>query len=722
MKLSMVRRALYVLAAVLLGTLYSLPPASASGNNNPEVLASETNSLQITTAPQISGDGRYVAYQTVVDGDQYRIAIKDRQTGAINNVQTASSGEGVDSFYLSKDAKYIAYTTYATGIDPRADGRNAYGYRMSVATKVSQLVTIDSDGTPYPVSKLAISDDGSKVLWNKSLDNTGQNFSACFRNIAAATTSCPVNRSPVLSFGSGRYIFSQEGSSDYYRYDITTGQEIPFNMNGSLTLPAVFSSDGHYGVNYAYDNDLNAYGLVKVNVDTNEATTRIFSGDGTIEGHMPAQGGRFENLSLSANGNVAAFTVYLGGVMYFSTGNETPQVATYNFNTDKVSTLSRNRWANYSDYGAATADAAALTNDGLLAVFGSSATNLGDNAGSYANRIYINGTDGTTSGQTDTIKPVAGLITPQQSTKDINDTETFSVPVSDDNSGVTQAEFYLTDNNQGSPSFARPSAVTKSAATKSALTAPAAPSTAIKFPGQYFYGTLTKMTIANGVATGIIGSDVPDSDYTITVHVQDTAGNWSDDSSTAQLSVTGLRSDDTPPVVTGTTDPAPNAASWNNTAVTINWTSTDPEPSAGEPTQPDPTTASNQGKNTYTSDQSCDPAGNCATGSLDVWIDSVLPGGTFTGSDKIKRKQDDRVTGTSTDTTSGVTRVDIVGLNGNTLSSDAGQVTISCNTARTSCTWSADATSLAKGHQTLTLKVTDTAGNVYATTKSYNIS
>ena len=83
--------------------------------------------------------------------------------------------------------------------------------------------------------------------------------------------------------------------------------------------------------------------------------------------------------------------------------------------------------------------------------------------------------------------------------------------------------------------------------------------------------------------------------------------------------------DSVPPTVSGTPDRAPNAAGWYNADVTIDWHATDPAPSSGTPTDPANTVASLTGENTYTSGQSCDPDGNCATGSLTIKIDKAAP-------------------------------------------------------------------------------------------------
>jgi hypothetical protein len=91
--------------------------------------------------------------------------------------------------------------------------------------------------------------------------------------------------------------------------------------------------------------------------------------------------------------------------------------------------------------------------------------------------------------------------------------------------------------------------------------------------------------------------------------------------------------DDQPPVVTGNPDRAPNANGWYNAPVTITWTSIDPAPSSGTPNTPPPVTLSTEGANqTVTSAKSCDPAGNCATGTVTgLNLDMTPPAVSVTG-------------------------------------------------------------------------------------------
>ncbi len=84
--------------------------------------------------------------------------------------------------------------------------------------------------------------------------------------------------------------------------------------------------------------------------------------------------------------------------------------------------------------------------------------------------------------------------------------------------------------------------------------------------------------------------------------------------------------DDVAPSVSGTPDRGANAAGWYNADVTVDWQAADPDPSSGTPSDPPNTLASTEGANiTYTSAQSCDPANNCAIGSIQLSIDKTDP-------------------------------------------------------------------------------------------------
>ena len=91
--------------------------------------------------------------------------------------------------------------------------------------------------------------------------------------------------------------------------------------------------------------------------------------------------------------------------------------------------------------------------------------------------------------------------------------------------------------------------------------------------------------------------------------------------------------DDIAPTVTGAVSPAPNAAGWHRGPVTVDWQAVDPAPSSGDAGDPADTVVSTEGAiQSITSAPSCDQAGNCATGTVQVSIDLTAPTVTVTRS------------------------------------------------------------------------------------------
>lgn len=86
--------------------------------------------------------------------------------------------------------------------------------------------------------------------------------------------------------------------------------------------------------------------------------------------------------------------------------------------------------------------------------------------------------------------------------------------------------------------------------------------------------------------------------------------------------------DQVPPIVSAIADRGSNGADWYRGSVTVSFISRDPLPTSGQalPKFPPPIVLSSEGQNQLvTSAPSCDPAGNCATGTLRVSIDSTNP-------------------------------------------------------------------------------------------------
>src|SRR5205823_4328544 len=93
---------------------------------------------------------------------------------------------------------------------------------------------------------------------------------------------------------------------------------------------------------------------------------------------------------------------------------------------------------------------------------------------------------------------------------------------------------------------------------------------------------------------------------------RDKAGN------TASASVT-VNLDKTPPTVTGSVAPTPNAAGWNDSNVTVTFTCSDA--GSGVDVCPAPVTVSTEGSGQIISGTAKDKAGNSATATVTVNLD-----------------------------------------------------------------------------------------------------
>jgi hypothetical protein len=106
---------------------------------------------------------------------------------------------------------------------------------------------------------------------------------------------------------------------------------------------------------------------------------------------------------------------------------------------------------------------------------------------------------------------------------------------------------------------------------------------------------------------------------TVAVQYRDAAGNWTDNF-TASIVV-----DTTPPVVTGTLDPAANAAGWNNSDVTITWSASDPESGITSGPTPASSTATLELAGQDFTSQATNGAGLIGTGLVTVNLDKTAP-------------------------------------------------------------------------------------------------
>ncbi len=112
--------------------------------------------------------------------------------------------------------------------------------------------------------------------------------------------------------------------------------------------------------------------------------------------------------------------------------------------------------------------------------------------------------------------------------------------------------------------------------------------------------------------------------------------------------------DNVPPVITAQVSPAPNAAGWNNTNVTVTFTCTDN--SSGVATCPAPVTVTTEGANQVVSGTATDKAGNSASTSVTLKIDKTPPSLTIASpaNNSTVSTATVQLTGTASDALSGI--------------------------------------------------------------------
>lgn len=163
-----------------------------------------------------------------------------------------------------------------------------------------------------------------------------------------------------------------------------------------------------------------------------------------------------------------------------------------------------------------------------------------------------------------------------------------------------------------------------------------------------------------------------------------------------------------PPTVTGAPDHEPNAAGWYNSDVTITWSATDPKPSSGAPTTPQPTAANQEGTINYTSSPSCDPSGNCSSGTIAINLDKTAPAlGVPEWTNNPKLTTDTAtLTILANDNVSGIDRVEYFVDDNDPGFGNAVQVTVDNGAATISF-----GTDLPAGTHKITVRTQDLAGN-----------
>lgn len=329
--------------------------------------------------PAISGDGRYVVFQSdatnLVAGDTNNatdIFLHDRTTGATTRVSVASDGTqgNGDSVTpsISANGRYVTFTSIASNLVPGDTNNDRDVFVRDLVAGTTELASVSSDGTHgnsasggLGAGPPKISGDGRYVVFGSIASNLVANDTngwddIFLRDRVAGTTE----RVSIATDGTQGNGHSMYGSvSDDGRF-------------------AAFFSDA----NNLVAGDTNATSDVFLRDRLMGVTVRLSEGPGGLQANGPS---RFP--VVSADGRTIAFQSDASNLVPYDT-NATTDVFLYHMTGRSIERASVPDGGGEAN-GASTSGS--LSSDGDVVAFQSDASNLVPNDGNAATDIFARG-------------------------------------------------------------------------------------------------------------------------------------------------------------------------------------------------------------------------------------------------------------------------------------------------------------------------------------------
>jgi len=419
--------------------------AEAQAIDTMELVSVASNGVQgnnYSVNSSISNDGRYIAFESgasnLVSGDTNNasdIFVRDRQTGQINRISIASNGTQGNSASLqpaiSGDGRYVAFNSYASNLvsgDANGsddifvyDRQNGQTSLVSVATNGTQgsyssQPSISADGRYVAFFSLAsnIVDGDTNGLGDVFVHDrqTGQTI-----RVSIASDGTQANGASTGSSISsdGRYITFEStasnlvtgdtnGTHDIFIHDQQIGQTTRISIASDGTQAnnasqwSSISGDGRYVAFYSnasnlVNNDTNGYTDVFVHDRQSRQTSRIsIASDGT------QSNGSSLRLSLSNNGRYVMFESEANNLVSGDTNN-TEDVFIHDRQTGQISRVSV---ATSGTQGNSYSNLPSTSADGRYIAFESGASNLVNNDTNSTVDIFVASLSTTTPPNTQT--------------------------------------------------------------------------------------------------------------------------------------------------------------------------------------------------------------------------------------------------------------------------------------------------------------------------------
>jgi hypothetical protein len=183
--------------------------------------------------PSISGDGRYVAFQSIADNlvandtnNQDDIFVRDRQTGITSRVSVSSNGVEGNNFSddpsISEDGGYVAFVSTASNLVPNDTNGVFDVFLHDLQTATTSLLSIDSTGI-----------QGNNISGAPSISQDGQYVTF----VSAASNLVPNDTNAALDI----FVYNRQTQST----SLVSVDSDGILANNSSTFPSI-SGDGRY--------------------------------------------------------------------------------------------------------------------------------------------------------------------------------------------------------------------------------------------------------------------------------------------------------------------------------------------------------------------------------------------------------------------------------------------------------------------------------------------
>jgi len=240
-----------------------------------------------STNPSISGDGRYIAFESdannLVSGDlgSHDIFVKDRVTGTVRLISLTWDGKPAnfrcEKPNISNDGRFVAFISSATNLVPIDTNNKQDVFLVDTLLNTITRVSVAGDGSEANDNSIGVSlsSDGSRIAFVSYANNlVPDDTNACADAFVKDIPTGQVTRASVSETGmqldrstfslslsaSGTYLVFWYDSTKTFLRDLRLNSTSPLSvkLNGTTATgiePAI-SGDGRYAAFASYDPDI----------------------------------------------------------------------------------------------------------------------------------------------------------------------------------------------------------------------------------------------------------------------------------------------------------------------------------------------------------------------------------------------------------------------------------------------------------------------------------